>query len=378
MADIGARKSEHLDIVLNADVAARTVQTGLESVCFEHVAAPELNLSDIDLSTTFLGRTLGAPFLISSMTGGPERANAINEALAETAGAHKIALAVGSQRIAVEGGEKGGFSKTLRARAGNIPILANLGAAQLRNADGIALALRAIEMIEADALIIHLNPLQEAVQAGGDRDWRGVLAGIEAAVKASPVPVIVKEVGCGISGALAQRLQDCGVDIIDVAGAGGTSWAAVEAQRAPTARDKAIASAFRDWGIPTATAIVEVRAACPSATIIASGGLKSGIDSAKAIRLGADLTGFAAGILSSALSGPDVLIAHFDILIEQLRIACFCTGSADLAALKTARLIGPTTGTPLPVSAWSDHANRGSPADFTRGLPPITSARRQR
>ena len=340
MADIGARKSEHLDIVLHGDVQAATISTGLERVRFEHVAAPELNLDAIDLSTTFLGRRLKAPFLISSMTGGPLRAEGINLALAEAAGRLGIALAVGSQRIALEGGPQGGLSRELRARAGSVPILANLGAAQIRGADGLRRARDAVAMIDADALIIHLNPLQEAVQAGGDRDWTGVVAAIGSIARAVVVPVVVKEVGCGISGALAARLIEAGVSIIDVAGAGGTSWAAVEASRAESPRDRAVATTFRDWGIPTAEAIVFVRAACPEATVIGSGGLRTGIDAAKAIRLGADLAGFAAGILPSALDGAAALTDRFEVLIEELRIACFCTASRDIAMLKSARLIG--------------------------------------
>jgi isopentenyl-diphosphate Delta-isomerase len=374
MADIGKRKSEHLDIVLQGDVTARATRTGFDCLTFEHVAAPELNLDAIDLTTSFLGYQLNAPFLISSMTGGPERASTINDALAEAAGHLKIALAVGSQRIAVEGGASAGLSKTLRARAGAVPILANLGAAQIRDADGLKLAARAVAMIEADALIIHLNPLQEAVQAGGDRDWTGVLAGIEHLVRNLEVPLVVKEVGCGISGTLAKQLQSCGVSIIDVAGAGGTSWAAVEAERAASPRDKAIASAFRDWGIPTATAIVHARAACPTSTIIASGGLKTGIDSAKAIRLGADLTGFAAGILSAALESPKALIEHFEILMEQLRITCFCTGSPNLAALRTASLISNETSTNQPAR----DGQKAAPVDLSRRLPPVSNQRRIR
>jgi isopentenyl-diphosphate Delta-isomerase len=374
MADIGTRKSEHLDIVLQGDVTARTTRTGFDAITFEHAAAPELNLDTIDLTTQFLGYTLNAPFLISSMTGGPERASAINDALAEAAGHLKIALAVGSQRIAVEGGASAGLSKSLRKRAGTIPILANLGAAQIRSADGILLAARAVDMIEADALIIHLNPLQEAVQAGGDRDWTGVLIGIEHLVRDLPVPIVVKEVGCGISGTLAKQLQSCGVSIIDVAGAGGTSWAAVEAERATSARDKAIAAAFRDWGIPTAAAICAVRAACPTSTVIASGGLKTGIDSAKAIRLGADLTGFAAGILTAALDSPKALVEHFEVLSEQLRIACFCTGSANLIALRTAKLISDQTL--LPQLPPADHKTLSS--DQQRRLSPASTQRRIR
>ena len=345
-ADIGTRKSQHLDIVLHGDVAARATLTGFDAIQFEHVAAPELDLDAIDLTTTFLARKLTAPFLISSMTGGPQRAQAINHTLAQAAQSLGIAFAVGSQRIAVEGGASGGFTRELRSLAPCVPLLANLGAAQIRTPHGIDHARRAVDMIDADALIIHLNPLQEAVQAGGDRNWTGVLAAIERTVKALTVPVVVKEVGCGLSATLATRLTGIGVTTLDVAGAGGTSWAAVEAERADNPREKAIASAFRDWGIPTATAIAQARVACPQAVLIASGGLKTGIDAAKSIRLGADLCGFAAGILASALDSPQAVIDQFDIAIAQLRIACFCTGSPDLAALRRARLVGDAAPTP--------------------------------
>jgi len=336
--DIGARKSEHIDIVMSGAVQAHAVTTGFELIRFEHAAAPEIDCDAIDLSTVFLGRRLKAPFLISSMTGGPMRAAGINAALAEAAEEKGLALAVGSQRIALEGAGDGGMTNDLRRRAPSVPILGNIGAAQLRVAGGLDIARRAVDMIEADALIIHLNPLQEAVQAGGDRNWTGVLNAIEAFVRALPVPVVVKEVGCGISGGLARQLSDMGVTVIDVAGAGGTSWAAVEAERALSMRDREIASAFRDWGIPTADAIVAVRAACPGTTLIASGGLKTGIDAAKAIRLGADLAGFAAGILPAAIDSTAALVTRFEVLAEQLRVCCFATGSIDLAALRRAPL----------------------------------------
>jgi isopentenyl-diphosphate delta-isomerase len=194
-------------------------------------------------------------------------------------------------------------------------------------------------MIDADALIVHLNPLQEAVQSGGDRDWRGLIAKLEALVASSKVPVCAKEVGFGISGRLAKRLWEIGIRTIDVAGAGGTSWAAVEAGRAPNERLRAVAETFREWGIPTARAIAGARAACPDATIIASGGIKSGLDAAKAIRLGADLAGQAAGVLRAALDSVEAVTAHFEDRIEELRIACFCTGSATLDDLRRAPLL---------------------------------------
>ena len=345
MTDAVTRKSQHLDIVLRGEVGARDVTTGLDAVRFEHVALPEMALADVDLSTTFLNRRLRAPLLVSSMTGGPERADGINRAIAQAAQHLRIAFGVGSQRVALEGDAaalaRGGFGRHLRDAAPDVPILANFGAAQLREWNTADMARRAIDMIGADALIVHLNPLQEIVQPEGDRDWRGLLAKLEALQRTTAVPVIVKEVGAGISGALARRLWDAGIRIIDVAGAGGTSWAAVEAERATDARAKEIAAPFRDWGIPTANAIADVRAACPSATIIASGGLKDGVDVAKSIRLGADLAGFAGGVLEAALGGGNALSDRLGIVVEQLRIACFCTGSRTLADLRQARLVTP-------------------------------------
>ncbi len=333
------RKSQHLDIVLAGEAQAMPGATGFDIIRFEHHALPELHLDEIRLDTQFLGKRINAPLLVSSMTGGPERASAINRNLAIACEQLGIALAVGSQRIAIEGQGSSGLGSELRKLAPSVPLLANFGAAQLNRGFGIDEARRAVGMIEADALIIHLNPLQEAVQPEGDRDWRGLLGKIGALARALEVPLVVKEVGAGISAATARRLCVAGVRLSEVAGAGGTRGAAVAAPRAATPRQAEVARAFADWGIPTASAIAGVRAACPEATVIASGGIRSGIDVAKAIRLGADLAGQAAGVLDAAVDSPDAVIAHFSTVIDQLRIACFCTGSADLAALRRAPLL---------------------------------------
>ena len=342
-ADITGRKSDHIDIVLGASRSgeAPQVASGLETIRFEHCALPELSLADIDLSVGFLGKRLKAPLLISSMTGGPERAARINAHLAEAAEEMGIALAVGSQRIAIEGRASGGLDRALRRLAPSVPILANVGAAQLGLGYGVKESMQAVEMIEADALIVHLNPLQEAVQAGGDTDWRGIMARIETLARELPVPLVVKEVGAGISAPLARRLVDAGAAVIDVAGAGGTSWAAVEGERAEDERLKKIAMVYADWGIPTARAIVGVRAACPDTMLIGSGGLRSGLDVARAIRLGADIAGQAAASLAAADLSSEAAVAHFSGVIDELRIACFCTGSADLGALRRVPLIDP-------------------------------------
>jgi isopentenyl-diphosphate Delta-isomerase len=337
--ELTARKSDHLAAVLGGAGHAHPVTTGFERIRFEHCALPDCNLAQVDLTRTFLGKTLRAPLLISSMTGGPETAAVVNQRLAAAAQAHGIAFAVGSQRIALEGGPSHGIGRSIRVVAPTIPIYANFGAAQVRQGYGRDEAMRAIEMIGADALIVHLNPLQEAVQTGGDHGWADVARGIEALVRAVPVPVIVKEVGFGISGTVALRLAACGVAAIDVAGAGGTNWALVEGARAANPRDRAVADAFAAWGIPTAQALADVHAACPGMPLIGSGGIRSGVDVAKAIRLGATIVGQAAGLLAQALQSPEAVHEALGVIIEQLRITCFCTGSRSLAELGRARLI---------------------------------------
>ncbi len=301
-----------------------------------HEALPDLDHGKIDLGADFLGRRLRAPFLISSMTGGPSRAEAINAHLAEAAQALGIALAVGSQRGALEGDGGGGLNQTLRDRAPDTPILANIGAAQLTQGFGVDKARRIIDMIGADALIVHLNPLQEACQPEGDRDWWGVGAALEALIRKLDAPVVVKETGAGISAATARRLFAMGVAGLDVAGAGGANWGLIEGERASEPSDKAHAQAFADWGIPTAQAIEAARTACPDGLIIGSGGVRNGVDAAKAIRLGADVVGQAAGVLQAATVSTEAVVEHFQIVIRQLRTACFCTGSANLEALRQA------------------------------------------
>lgn len=337
MADILGRKDQHLDVVLSG-AARHGLDNGFAGVRFVHDALPDLDHGKIDLGADFLGRRLKAPLLISSMTGGPARAEAINARLAEAAQHLGIALAVGSQRAALETGGQAGLDMTLRRRAPDTPLLANIGAAQLTLGFGVDEARRAIDMIAADALIVHLNPLQEVCQPEGDRDWWGVGAALEALVKVLDAPVVVKETGAGISAATARRLFDMGVAVIDVAGAGGSNWATVEGERATDPADKAHGAAFGDWGIPTARAIADVRAACPKGVLIGSGGIRDGVEAAKAIRLGADLVGQAAGVLAAATTSTEAVVEHFQIVIRQLRTACFCTGSANLAALRKARL----------------------------------------
>jgi len=331
------RKDQHLDVVLSGGGRHRR-DAGFDDVRFVHEALPDLDHAKIDLGADFLGRRLKAPLLISAMTGGPARAEAINIHLAEAAQSLGIALAVGSQRAALEAGSDSGLGLTLRDRAPDTPILANIGAAQLTQGFGVDQARRAVDMIGADALIVHLNPLQEACQPEGDRDWWGVGAALEALIRKLDAPVIVKETGAGLSGTTARRLMSMGAAGVDVAGAGGSNWGLIEGERATDAADRAHALAFADWGVPTARALVDVRRACPRALIIGSGGVRDGVDAARAIRLGADIVGQAAGVLQAATISTEAVIAHFQIVIRQLRTVCFCTGSANLSVLRQAPL----------------------------------------
>jgi isopentenyl-diphosphate Delta-isomerase len=335
--DIEQRKKDHIDIILSG-AAQHSKSNGFDAFDFEHCALPDINFDAIDLSTQFLGKTLRLPFLASSMTGGPEQGGRINLAIAEAAQHLGFAMGVGSQRIALGGGKTSGLDKSIRRVAPDIALYANLGAVQLTHGMTVDDANRAVELIEADALILHLNPLQEALQPGGDRNWVGVEAAIEKTCRNIGVPVIAKEVGAGISVEVAKRLQRCGVSAIDVAGVGGSSWAAVEGRRSDKAEDQTTAEIFRNWGIPTAEALVEISNEMPAMPLIASGGIQQGLHGAKALRLGATLVGQAAALLEAATQGPAAVIDRVEAFAQALRISCFCTNSIDLKALRGAPL----------------------------------------
>ncbi|EAZ92601.1 type 2 isopentenyl-diphosphate Delta-isomerase [Crocosphaera chwakensis] len=331
------RKADHLNIVLQEDVAGKGITTGFEQFLIEHDALPDVDLDDVDLSLQLWGKTLQAPLLISSMTGGTDSAHIINLNLAEAAQALGIAMGVGSQRAAIEQPNLGKTYK-IRQVAPNILLFANLGAVQLNYGYGIDEAKKAVDMIEADALILHLNPLQEAVQAEGDRNWKGLYDKIATVATQLEVPIIAKEVGNGISGKVARRLADCGVSAIDIAGAGGTSWSEVEAYRQHDPRRRQIAHCFAGWGIPTAMSLMQVREAVPELPVFASGGIRNGIDAAKAIALGASLVGSAAPLLDAATHQSQAVYDKFSILLETLKIATFCAGVSNLTELKQVTL----------------------------------------
>jgi isopentenyl-diphosphate Delta-isomerase len=328
-----SRKADHIRVCLEEDVQCRQTTTGLERYRFTHCCLPEMAFSDVDTSITFLGKSLGAPLLISSMTGGTELARLINYRLAEAAQRHRIAMGVGSQRVAIENPQVAS-TFSVRSLAPDILLFANLGAVQLNYDYGLEECLRVVDWLEADALILHLNPLQECVQTRGDTNFRGLLKKIAVLCAKLPVPVIAKEVGNGISAAMAQTLMDAGISAIDVAGAGGTSWAKVEGERAADARQRRLGTTFADWGIPTAECITSIRAIAPSLPLIASGGLRNGLDAAKAIALGADLAGLAFPFLQAATESESALEELTQTLIAELSTVLFCTGSRRLEDLR--------------------------------------------
>lgn len=328
-----SRKLEHLRINLQQDVQFRQTTNGLEQYRLVHQALPNIALEEIRLSTTFLGKKLKAPFLISSMTGGADEAERINLTLASAAQATGIAMGLGSQRAAIED-ESLAYSYQVRRVAPDILLLANLGAIQLNYTYSVDQCKRAVDMIEADALILHLNCIQEAVQAGGNTNWKGLADKVRSVCKSLPVPVIAKEVGFGISEEAARQLEEAGVAAIDVAGAGGTSWTAVESRRAPSPFLRQLAEAFWDWGIPTAESLERAARGAPGLPLIASGGIRDGVEAAKCIVLGASLVGYASPMLRLADQGVEQTIEGIKLLEEELRTAMFGIGAQDLDALK--------------------------------------------
>lgn len=333
-----SRKADHIRICLQDDIECREVTTGLERYRFVHHCLPNLNRDEIDLTTAFLGKTLGSPLLISSMTGGTEQAKQINHRLAEVAQHYNLAMGVGSQRVAVEKPE---LMPTfdVRAIAPDILLFANIGAVQFNYGYGVEECRRLIDGLQANALILHLNPLQECIQPEGDVNFRGVLEKIEKLCRQLEVPVIAKEVGNGISGAMAQRFLEAGVAAIDVAGAGGTSWAKVESERAENPIQRQLGLTFADWGIPTADCLVQVRAIAPQVPLIASGGIRDGLEVAKAIALGADLVGLARPFLQAACESEAALHERVELLLAELKTVLFCTDCATPKALRNNSLL---------------------------------------
>lgn len=335
---INQRKADHIRINLEEDVRFPTLTTGLERYRFVHQALPELDMAEVDTSVQVFGRRLAAPILVSSMTGGTEQAQAINRNLAAAAQERRLAMGVGSQRAGIEKEESAG-SFRVRDIAPDILLLANLGAVQFNYGYTVDQCRRAVEMIDADALILHLNPLQEVLQPEGDLNWRGLLGHIEEVCRTVGVPVVAKEVGWGMSAEATRDLINAGVSAIDVAGAGGTSWSQVEMHRAPTERLRRLAASFADWGIPTAESLVLARTIRDGlqrddVALFASGGIRSGQDIAKCVALGADLVGLAGPFLKKAVQGDEAVAEEMEILETEMRIAMFCSGVAAIDGLR--------------------------------------------
>ena len=333
---ISSRKSDHIRITLNEDVQS-PIQNGLDRYRFIHQSLPEINLEEIELELYIFGKKLNAPILISSMTGGTQQAEEINLLLAEAANEHQIAMGVGSQRAAIENPE---LAKTfqIRKKAPHILLFANLGAIQLNYGYTSEHCKRAVDMIEANALILHLNALQEALQPEGETNFAGLVKKIESICSKLHVPVIVKEVGWGISEKAAKMLANAGVSAIDVAGAGGTSWSQVEMYRTPNKYEAMIADSFHDWGIPTAESILDVRRGAPGVIVFASGGLRNGVDIAKSIALGSSLGGIARNFLKTTHNSLEETCNLIQVMEREIKICMFCVGAKNIDQLKKTRL----------------------------------------
>lgn len=332
------RKDEHIAINLEKDVRSG-LTAGFEQYSFPHRALPEIDFAQVDTSTEFLGKRLSAPVLISSMTGGTELGDQINRNLAWAAQNSGIAMGVGSQRIAIEESSSVSRSSDLRRIAPDILLFANLGAIQLNYGFGVTECKKAVDLLQADALILHLNPLQEALQKEGQTNFGGLLQKIGVICRAVEKPVIIKEVGWGISVEDARRLIEAGVTAIDVAGAGGTSWSEVEKHRHENESLYRVSSLFREWGIPTAEALQRLAAAFPDTPLISSGGLRNGLDLAKSLVMGATLGGFAGVLLGAAAESPERALEAVNEIVLELRIAMFASGAEDISALQTIKLI---------------------------------------
>ena len=335
--DIGDRKAEHIRLAL--DDRIQVPSHPFDRYAFVHEALPELDLAEVDVRVRFLDRELQAPLLISCMTGGTEKATRINRHLAIAAEEVGIAVGVGSQRKAIEEPALAA-SFEMRRYAPSVPLLANLGAVQLNYGFGLDECRAAVEMIEADALVFHLNPLQEAIQPEGQCDFKNLLGRMGEVAARLEVPVIAKEVGSGISAATATALEAEGIGIVDCAGVGGTSWALIEAARA---RDREIGDLFGDWGISTPENIRQL-ARVPGLQVIGSGGVRSGLDAAKALALGADLVGMARPFLEAAVESSEAVVEKARQVTRELSIAMFCAGSGSIADLQKIELQSRSRG----------------------------------
>ena len=338
---IKQRKKDGIEIPLQKDVQSKTASTHLENVRLVHNALPELDYDDIDLSTTFLRRRFSAPLIIDSMTGGTDEATLINGRLGELAEKYGLGMGLGSQRAGLKSEELASTYSVARKNAPNAFLIANIGGAQLAKGLTVDDARKIVNMISANALVVHLNPLQELVQPEGEPRYKGVYTKIAELVKVMDVPVIVKEVGAGISREVATRLEMAGVAAINVAGAGGTSWAGVEKLRADLVKDHSkahLGEMFWDWGIPTAISLLEARKAV-KVPLVASGGIRNGLEVAKCIALGASMAAMAYPFLKAAAQSKEQLFEFAESVLAQLRSTMFLVGAANIRALSSSRYI---------------------------------------
>lgn len=335
------RKSNHVEIVLNEKINYQK-STGLEKFSFVHNALPELNFSEIDTKVKFLSYQFSAPIMVSSMTGGFKYGEKINSILAEFCKERNIPMGVGSQRQAIENSKFQSSFSVIRKVARDIFVMANIGAVQVARGLAKDVVIKLIDMVEANAIAVHLNSLQEFIQPEGEREFNGVLRGIEKLVKQSGVPVVVKETGAGISAEVAKKLISAGVAAIDISGSGGTSWAAVETLRS---RERRLGLKFWNWGISTADALVQVNSLSERGKIalISSGGIRDGIDVAKSIALGADMCSAAQPFLKAlSKDGVTGLNRELDFWIEELKGVMFLTGNKNIKKLKKTKLVKVT------------------------------------
>jgi isopentenyl-diphosphate Delta-isomerase len=334
--NVSERKDDHLRINLEKNVQSGYT-TGLEDYALEHCALPDINLEDVDTTCKFLGHTLQFPLIISSMTGGSREGGRVNQHLAEAAQDQGVALGLGSQRAMLKQPELVS-TFNVRSQAKSIPIFGNIGAVQFNYELTIDDCLRLVDSIKANGLIIHLNSLQEALQPEGETRFFGLANQIETLCKKAQFPVIVKEVGWGISGKTAKTLVDAGVSALDVAGAGGTSWSQVEANRISEESAQRIAFDFKEWGIPTSDSILQVREIDKKIPLIASGGIHNGIEVTKCIALGADICGVAGRILRAATKSTQAVIDELTEIKKEMRIAMFATSSQILSDLRANKI----------------------------------------
>jgi len=340
------RKSNHIRVSLEKDVKARRITTGFEDVFLVHRALPEINRDEIDLSTTVFGHRFSAPAIVEAITGGTEKALKINATIARAVEELGIGMGVGSQRAALEKPELERTYTIARKRAPNAFLIANIGGSQIVREHDLKAVRKAVDMIDADALAIHLNPLQEAVQPEGETTYAKILEKIEEIACSINTPVIVKETGAGIAAEEAKKIEEANVSGIDIAGAGGTSWAAVEYYRAKERGDpfgQELGRDLWDWGIPTVVSLVEVVQSV-RVPVIASGGIRTGSDIAKALALGASMAGFAFPILGPALKSCDEVKRKISLMLHQLKTVMFLVGAGSLEKLKTTPVV--VTGRP--------------------------------